>query len=85
MEEAFHGRDVVNNPSARFNVVDKENKWTVDCFVEKSHVLDNGLFLQVRATLLEVNSSDPFQEKRDRINQIANACVRVLQLEQNNG
>ena len=85
MKEAFHGCDVVNNPSARFNVVDKEEKWTVDCFVEKSHVLDNGLFLQVRATLLEVNSGDLFQEKRDRINQIANACVRALQLEQNNG
>ena len=85
MEEAFHGCDVVNNPSARFNVVDKESKWAVHCFVEKSHVLTNGLFLQVRATLLEVNSGDHFQEKRDRIDQIANACVRALQLEQDNG
>ena len=85
MEEAFHGCDIVHNPSARFSVADAESKWTAHCFVEKSQTLDNGLFLQVRATLLEVNSDDPFHEKRDRINQIANACLRALQLEQENG
>ena len=85
MEEAFHGCDIVNNPSARFTVADTESKWTAHCFVEKSQALDNGLFLQVRASLLEVNSGDTFQEKRDRINQISNACARALQLEQDNG
>ena len=85
IEEAFDGHDVVNNPSARFTVVDSKNTWSAHCIVEKSHLLDNGLFLNVRASLLQVSASDPFQEKRERINEIAIACMRALQLELNNG
>ena len=84
MVQVFGDVDVIRSPSARFLVADAKRTWTGSCFVEKSQTLENGLFLSIQTRLLEVESSNPFREKYDRIVELRSACLRALELEQEN-
>ena len=81
MDEAFASDEIENIPSPRFSVKDRKNKWSINCFVEQSEVVDNGLFFHLETRLLQVASSDAFQQKYDRVLQIRGACARALNLE----
>ena len=81
IDGAFGDGSVEKAPSGRFSVKDTQDTWSASCFVEKSRMLDDGLFVHVQTSLLKSDVSDGPQERYDRVAEIFGACLRTLDLE----
>ena len=82
MEVIFRDNNILHTPSVRFSNTDENGSWHLICTAEAS-VLVDGLFLLLELTYLDESlANDEFLNKLVRYQQITQACLLALGLEQ---
>ena len=82
MEEIFRASNILHTPGVRFSNTDENGSWHLNCTVEAS-VFVNGLFLFFELTFLDESlANDEFHNKLVRYQQITEACLLALGLEE---
>lgn len=82
MEEMLHDSNIVHTPGVRFTNTDENRSWRVNCTAEASVLID-GLFLLLDLNFLDESlANDEFHKKLIRYQQITEACLLALGLEQ---
>ena len=74
----------IYSQGTRFSVRDEEGKWVLFCLAEKSESVQNGLFLNLDATILELGTNDDFDTRLKRVLDLVIVCFNALKLEWNN-
>ena len=76
-------RNIVFTPGSLFVAVDNDATWRLGCKVEKSELLENGLYLHINITFLKVAEAygNDFQILLDRYRGIVDACSSTLDLD----
>ena len=85
VDKVLGSMGAVTAAAARFVAVGSDASWSARASVERSEVLENGLFVNVEARLLRVEASEPFEAKLNRIVRISEACISALDLEWDHG
>ena len=85
VDKVLGAMGAVTTAAARFSAVGNDASWSARASVERSEVLENGLFVNMEARLLRVEASDPFEAKWNRLARIDEACESALDLEWEHG
>lgn len=72
--------NTVLTPGAHFGLGDKDAAWRALCTVEKSEILEDGLFLKFDVTFLKVPEGG-FDDRLQRYRQVIDTCLSALELE----
>ena len=74
----------IYSQGTRFSVRDEEGKWVLFCLAEKSESVQNGLFLNLDATIMELGTNNDFDTRLKRVLDLVIVCFNALKLEWNN-
>lgn len=85
VDKVLGAMGAVTAAAARFAAAGNDASWSARASVERSEVLENGLFVNVEVRLLRVETNEPFEAKLDRIVRIGGACGSALDLEWEHG
>ncbi len=73
-------RDVIVEPGVRFRLVSKDGKWNCKVTVEKSEVIQNGIFLLREIIISDVSDLETAQQQFDLIRQIDLMALELVGL-----
>ncbi|MDE0302622.1 MAG: hypothetical protein OXJ38_05360 [Gammaproteobacteria bacterium] len=81
VSELCNNTDIVHMPTGRFTLTDSNATWRALCSIERSEVLENGLFLYSEVALMGVNMNETFDAHLERILNIVSICESAFELE----
>ncbi len=73
-------RDVVVEPGMRFRLISKDGKWNSKVTVEKSEVIENGIFLLRELIINDLSDCETPQQQFDLIRQIDLMALELVGL-----
>ena len=69
------------DPVGRLQAQASDGSWKCRCGVERSHLIDGGLFVDLHVSLGNQSALSPFEDKLDSVLKLTAACLTALGLE----